>query len=123
MLGGLDEHDLERRPDVGLKQMSSPGGPIRPTKHHMGMQFWLSVLKRDVTHQRENLDLLADGDFAVFLRLPVEVAERRFLKRADRRESCAAQVVLAGEFLQAGHGLVARFEDDRKRLFCSVFMN
>ena len=79
MLGGLDEHDLERRPDVGLKQMSSPGGPIRPTKHHMGMQFWLSVLKRDVTHQRENLDLLADGDFAVFLRLPVEVAERRFL--------------------------------------------
>ena len=88
MLGGLDEHDLERRPDVGLKQMPSPGRPIRPAKHHMGMQFWLSVLKRDVTHQRENLDLLADGDFAIFLRLPVEVAERRFLKRTDGRESC-----------------------------------
>ena len=91
MLGGLDEHDLERRPDVGLKQMPSPGRPIRPAKHHMGMQFWLSILKRDVTHQRENLDLLADGDFAVFLRLPVEVAECRFLKRTDRRESCAAR--------------------------------
>ena len=52
----------------------------------MGVNLRLSILLGDVAHQGENLNLLADGDLAVILRLPIEVTQRCFLKRADGRE-------------------------------------
>lgn len=87
MLGRLDKHDLEGGPDVRLQQMASAGCPIRPAEHHVGMDLGLSVLECDVTHQRENFDLLADRNLTVFFRLPVEVADCRFLEGSNSRES------------------------------------
>jgi len=43
----------------------------------------VAVLVRDITEEREHLDLLRDRDLQVFTTRSIEVAQRRLRKSAD----------------------------------------
>src|SRR6185312_12390828 len=65
--------------------------------------------------ERQHLDLLAHRNLLVGLRRPVEIAERRVAKRADRREPRGGELTLAGKRGQRRHHLVAFVEHERPR--------
>lgn len=54
--------------------MAAVGGSVRLSHDDVGMHLRLSVRRqRDVAHQRQNLDLLIDGNGSVLPGLPLEV--------------------------------------------------
>ena len=69
-----------------LEEVATSRRSVEPPHDHVGVDLRLTILLCDISHQRENLDLLADGDLTVILRLPVEVTQRCLLKRANGRE-------------------------------------
>jgi hypothetical protein len=71
MRRSLVEDQLERRTDVRAQEMTPVGGPVGAPHHDMSVNGGLIVLERDVTSERQHLDLLAQRDLAVSLRLPV----------------------------------------------------
>src|SRR5262245_46479018 len=68
----------------------------------------------NVADQRRHLDLLADLDRPIALRLPVEICEPHPGEGPDRRDLRAADALLPGECRQARHHLVASPQDNRK---------
>jgi hypothetical protein len=68
MRGRLDQHDLQGGANVSLQQVATSRRSVEPPHDHVGVDLRLTVLLCDISHQRENLDLLADGDLTVLLR-------------------------------------------------------
>ena len=50
----------------------------------MEMQGWARIADRDIAEQRQDLDLLAHGDFLVLLGFPLEIPEHGAAECADR---------------------------------------
>jgi hypothetical protein len=79
----------------------------------MSVDRGLIVLERDVTSEREHLDLLIQRNLAVSLRLPVKPAEGHVTESADRREPSRADPLLATPGGQSRDDFIAAREDQR----------
>jgi len=86
----------------------------------VGVQLRGILVKHKITGQREHFHLLRYRNPPILFAFPVEIAERQFLKSANRREVRGAQSLLFGELCSAGGYFVAGIEDDHERLFAGV---
>src|SRR5919109_42525 len=81
--GCFDEHDLERRTNTRLNQMTAVRRPVAPPDHDVRVQRRTVVTSGHVADKRDHLDLLLNLDPSVVALLQFEVAERHALERAD----------------------------------------
>src|SRR5690606_38622146 len=106
-------HDyFERRPDDCLEDVAATGRAIRLADDGVGVDLRLALVDGDVPDEREDFDLLFDGNLSILLRFDVEEAKRRSAEGADRGEIAAVQAVLEGKALDPGHELLAGIEND-----------
>src|SRR5690606_25913270 len=85
---------------------------IRLADDSVGVDLRLALVDGDVPDEREDFDLLFDGNLSILLRFDVEEAKRRSAEGADRGEIAAVQAVLEGKALDPGHELLAGIEND-----------
>src|SRR5438093_1938552 len=108
---------------MGFQQVAAQRRAVRLAEDHVRMNLGLPALSlRNVADQRNDLDLLADGNPLVVLLRPVEVAERHVLEGADGSEVTATELMVAGERLEVTHDLVASLEDQGVRLLAIGFV-
>jgi len=79
----------------------------------MEMQGWARIADRDIAEQRQDLDLLADGDFLVLLGFPLEIPEHGAAECADRGDRGGLNLLLSHEFAEFADDLVTGVEHDR----------
>src|SRR5690348_8199219 len=82
----LREDHFQRGPHLRREQVPAARGTVLAAEHDVGVHARLVALEGEVAEEREHLDLLAHLDAVVVLVLPVEIAERRLLERADGAE-------------------------------------
>jgi hypothetical protein len=112
MTGRLEEKHLQRRPHVGFDQVAAMRRAIALPHDGVGVDARLPFSNTNVTHEREHLDLLPDGDVRIVFPLPVEEGQDGVAKGADRREVAASERLIGGERPQHAHRLFAGLEDD-----------
>src|SRR5919106_5383620 len=83
--------------------------------HHMGMQTWLTVLQGDISHEGEHFHLLIDGNFLVFLLLPIEEPKGDFTQSANRREVAGGETEIFRKTRYIRHDLLARLKNEGER--------
>src|SRR3954453_19740574 len=98
MCRALRQYDLQRRAHLALDQMAGKGRAVVAPEDTVDMQRGLAVrADSDISRQRCYLDLLPDWVALIFFGLPVEIAERRRCKRADRRELSCGNAFLVSD--------------------------
>lgn len=79
----------------------------------MRVNLWFIVFKRDVSNEREQLDLLLKCyRRLVLLDFPIEPAEFDLTQGTDRFETTAGQVLCLCNGFELFENLVSRVEDD-----------
>ena len=117
LLAGIVQHQLQRRPHMRLKKMSSHRGAVPLSHHDVSMHLGLALIECDVADQRNHLDLFIDLVLQVVLLLQVEIPDAGVAEGADRREMGGRDLVLLGKLRQRGDNLVSRIEDQTVPLF------
>src|SRR5271168_1821248 len=85
---------------------------VGPSHHHVRVDYWPSLIERDVATHPDQFVLTIDGDLLVHFALGVEPAHRCVIQRSDRREMRAGDVIFLSKLLQPGINLVALVEND-----------
>ena len=97
---------------MAFEEMTADDAAIRLPEDGVDVQSRFAVRFRDIADQRQHLDLLIDRDALIVLLVPIEIADDGTLERADRGQPRGINLLLAHEFLQRLHRLVARREHD-----------
>src|SRR5437868_1735846 len=116
VLRRLGQDYLQRRPDTRLYQMSAMRRAIGFTEHNMCVNLRSVVAERDVSQQRQHLDLFSNGNFFIFAAVNDKKPDCHVTERTYRSEPAGAQVMFSGELFQSTHHFVACFEDEREGL-------
>src|SRR5579884_2125272 len=93
--------------------MTAVCGAIRLSNDDMRMNFGLTPIERNIADEREHLYLFGDRNAFVVLFVPIEIAERHFLKGSDCGEMAGAQPLFLGEGSQSRRHFVSGFKDHR----------
>ncbi len=89
-------------------EMTAHSHAVGAADDDVWMQRRLAVSpKGDVAKERNDLDLLGDGNLSVAFRLPVEEPEHCITARADAGELGGRNAALAGKALNAANRLIA----------------
>src|SRR5215217_1805133 len=123
MIRRLDQNDLQRGQHVGLQEVPAPGRAVAPAEDHVGVQFRLAFVERDVPDQGEHLNLLLDRYLLVLLPYDVEVPERRAGEGAYRCEGRSIEGVLPGKVRYLRDDLVPRVKHEREGLLASLLLD
>jgi hypothetical protein len=75
----------------------------------------LILLERNISDQRQDLDLFLDGDVLIPLRTPIEIRHDRVRERADRREVAGGQPLFSRKGGEHGDGFVIGRQDEHER--------
>ena len=107
---------LERRPHVGLEEMSAQGGAVEAAHNDMGVNSRFAVLVRDVSDEGQDLDLLVDAEPPVLAPGNVEEAQHGRPQSPDPREVGARNGSYLREVGEAPGHLLPRSKDHRQAL-------
>src|SRR6202451_931509 len=108
----LGQNQFACRAHASLKQVPTVRAPVSTSHHHVRMHLRLSVPERDVANQRKQLHLFGEhAGWIVLFRLPVEPAQLRVRKSADRLKATPRYTLSHRELLQQACDLVARVKD------------
>ena len=100
-----------------FQEMTAHSRAVGAADDDVWMQRRLAVSpKGDVAKERNDLDLLRDGNLSVAFRLPVEEPEHCITARADAGELGGRNTALAGKALNAANRLIALAGAGRLRL-------
>jgi hypothetical protein len=105
---------------VALEQVTAPGAAVGPADDDVGVQLRLLAVERDHPQEREDLDLLGQGDPAILLGGRVEIAEDDVAQGADGRHVARTQPLARREPRQLLDHLVVLVEDDHERALSAV---
>src|SRR5262245_15604467 len=107
MPGRLSQNQLQGGPDGCGQNMTAMRASVRLAYDHVSVNLRSTVFERDVANQRKNFHLFANGDFLIFLFLPVKIAERNLVKGADGGKMAAAKLFLFGQRQKSANKLIA----------------
>src|SRR5579862_765539 len=81
--------------------------------HHVGMDYGLSFIERDVAAHSNHFVLTLDGNLLVHFALGIEPAQRGSIECSNRSEMCTRNVIFLSKFQQSGKSIVSPVEDNR----------
>ena len=93
--------------------MSALRSSIRTPHHHVGMNYGLSLIERDIAAHPNYFVLTVDGNLLVHFALRVEPSQRCSIQRSDSGEMCTRDAILLSELQQSGKSFISLLEDDR----------
>jgi len=92
--------------------MAAASGSIWKSHHHVGMNYWLSLIECDVTAHPDHFVLTLDGNLLVHFPLRIKPRKRSSIHSSNGGEVCTHNVILLGKLLQSGKGLVSLVKND-----------
>lgn len=99
-----------------LQEMAAPRRAVRQSKNCVKMKTNLVILVApDIAENAQYLALFVDWNAAVVLRVEIEPADRRTLKRADGGDRRADNVLVGGQSLNGAERLFTGIENDSKK--------
>ena len=116
----LDEHHLKDWPDMPFDQMAAMGRPVGLADYDVGMEFRISIIKNNVPHEGENLNLLLNGDFVIRLFRPIEVTQCHVGKGPNRGEVAGVNLLLTREGEQIPYHFVPVVKNNCVSLFSQL---
>src|SRR5258705_3484169 len=109
----FSEHDLERRPDMCLEEVTAQGGSVASCHGDMNVKHgFAGRRKSDVADAGHDLDLFRERISQVFLRIPVEPSQDDIVEGANGREAATLEVSLRRKLEQAAGHFVPDVEDE-----------
>jgi hypothetical protein len=86
------------------------------------MHLGLALVERNIAHERQDFDLLAEGDALVLLPFPVEIAHHDVAEGAEGREVAAIEMLAPSEVEEPCDDLVPGVKDQGKRLLALLLV-
>src|SRR5207237_1785625 len=93
--------------------MTSARCSVRRPHHHVGMDYGLSLIERDVTAHPNHFVLTLDGNLLVDFALWIKPSQRCAIQRSNSGEMGAGNVILLRKLQQSGKSLLSLAEDNR----------
>jgi hypothetical protein len=97
VLGRLDEHHFQGRPHMRLDEMAAVCRPVRFADTHVRVPLWFALSERNITHQRQDFDLLGKRNALVILFFLVEIAHGDIAEGTDSREVATIEMMILGK--------------------------
>src|SRR5271170_732308 len=85
---------------------------VGPSHHHVRVDYWPSLIERDIATHPDHFVLTVDGDLLVHFALRIEPPQCGSIHRSNSGEMRTRNVILLSKLQQSGKSLVSLVEDN-----------
>ncbi len=107
------DHYFQRRGHMRSENMAGLRCSVWIPHHHVGMDYGLSLIERDITTHPNHFVLTIDGNLLVHFAPGIKPSQRRSTQRSNGGEMRTRNVILLRKRQQSGKSLVSLVEDNR----------